>query len=96
MNYPELKKIKASKVIIEYFIERNDNRLFDTKNIEFEKEKKIDELREIYQTIIEDTKFEDDVSVQYFLSKEIDIEDEIYDLIQERERLQREITSHVD
>ena len=32
-SYPELKKIKANNIIVEYFIERNDNRIFDTMNI---------------------------------------------------------------
>lgn len=31
-NYPELKKIKVKEIEIEYFIERCDNRLFDTMN----------------------------------------------------------------
>lgn len=34
INHPELYRIKASRVEIEYFIERCDNRIFDTKNIE--------------------------------------------------------------
>lgn len=33
-EYPELDKIKANRVIIEYYIVRCDNRKFDTKNIE--------------------------------------------------------------
>lgn len=32
-NYPEITKIKAQRVEIEYFIERNNNRKFDTENI---------------------------------------------------------------
>lgn len=34
INHPELYRIKADRVEIEYFIERCDHRIFDTKNIE--------------------------------------------------------------
>ena len=34
VNYPELYRIKAERVEVRYFIERCDNRIFDTKNIE--------------------------------------------------------------
>lgn len=32
-SYPELKKIKANNLTVEYFIERNDNRIFDIMNV---------------------------------------------------------------
>ena len=34
INYPELARIKAQRIEIQYFIERCDNRIFDTKNVE--------------------------------------------------------------
>lgn len=34
VDYPELLKIKAQRVEVGYFIERCNNRIFDTKNIE--------------------------------------------------------------
>ena len=33
VNYPELSRIKAERVEVEYYIERCDNRKFDTMNI---------------------------------------------------------------